>query len=172
MITQEVNTLALAQAAEFVVGQEKSTEIGGIYLLIDQAMKAGYELGKAEAREAVEKEIDAAFDEGWDQGYDQGETDGLDEGYLNGVREARAFPSSADRVVANILAAREASEDQGDLFDEGAEWGLGWLEPVEGDEEYDQDAQQYAFEFMEAAPGCECEECEALRADQETVAAR
>jgi hypothetical protein len=46
MITQEVNAIALATAAEFVVGPEVAAQIGTLYQLLDKVMFAGFELGR------------------------------------------------------------------------------------------------------------------------------
>jgi hypothetical protein len=69
MITQEVNVMALAQAAEIVVGQEQASAIAKLYRVIDDAMFAGYELGREDAQAGVEEKINAAFDNGYGIGF-------------------------------------------------------------------------------------------------------
>jgi hypothetical protein len=114
---QEINALALAKAAEFVVGEEKALEIGRIYRIIDDAMFAGYELGTADALQVLQKQTDDAFDAGFDEGAEQGHTEGYDSGYLNGVGDARARPSVADSNVREIIGEElRAAEDQLDMF--------------------------------------------------------
>lgn len=142
---QQINALALAQAAEFVVGEEKALEIGRIYRIIDDAMFAGYELGKADALQVLQHQTDEAFDNGFEEGAEQGHTEGYDSGYLEGVSDARARPATADANVSVIIGEQEDAEDQGDLFDRADEY----------------------MEFLEPAPGCDCPECAALRDEQD-----
>lgn len=86
---QNVNTIALATAALSVVGPEKAMEIGRLYRLIDEAMHTGFALGQM----ASEATLDAAYDNG----------------YVDGVRDARARPDKADQTVADIIA--DAAQD-------------------------------------------------------------
>ena len=114
MITQEVNVIAMATAAEFVVGREAADKIGELYKLLDAAMYAGYELGKTEANQETEEAINEAFDNGWDLGEQEGHATGLldveereddawGRGYLDGVGDARARPQMADSWVQTII---------------------------------------------------------------------
>jgi flagellar biosynthesis/type III secretory pathway protein FliH len=114
---QEINAIALATAAEAVVGQDKALEIAKLYRLLDDAMFAGFELGKAEAQKEVDQKISDGFDTGYECGEEAGHDAGYDDGYLDGVRDVRANPAIADFAVANIIAAREVTDDQPDLFD-------------------------------------------------------
>ena len=117
---QQINALALAQAAEFVVGEEKALEIGRIYRIIDDAMFAGYELGKADALQVLQKQTDEAFDTGYEEGEEAAYDAGYDDGYLNGVGDARARPEAADANVSAVLSEEmQDAEDQYDFWEGG-----------------------------------------------------
>ena len=131
MITQEVNVIALAQAAEIVVGQEQASAIAKLYRVIDDAMFAGYELGREDAQAGVEEKINAAFDNGYEngqldglaQGHGDGQVEGFDDGYLEGVGDARSNPARADLNVAAIIATQFNEDDAFDSFDD--DWWQG-----------------------------------------------
>jgi hypothetical protein len=118
MITTEVNSIALAQAAEAIVGQEKALEIVKLYKQLDQALFAGYELGVLKGQQDFQEATASAFDVGFEQGEEHGQDQGYGSGYVDGVRDARANPAVADDTVSQIIAEREYTEDQYDLFDE------------------------------------------------------
>jgi hypothetical protein len=114
MITTEVNALALATAANFVVGPAAADMIGKVYKLIDDAMFQGYQLGIDVGTAQAAAAVDKAFDEGWDYGEAEGKAEALaemdaataragDEGYVQGVGDARARPAFADSVVQEII---------------------------------------------------------------------
>lgn len=114
MFLENVNTLALVRASEAIVGPQVTAGIGQLYRIIDQAMKDGYELGTIDAQQGVEERLDAAFDAGFDSGHAFGYSDGYleasgpegrayDEGYLDGVQDARARPAVADDNVQDII---------------------------------------------------------------------
>jgi hypothetical protein len=109
---QNVNVIALAQAAAMVVGEEKAQAIALMYRVLDDAMFAGYELGRMDGQQGADEATDTAFDMGYESGVEVGHGDGYDSGYTDGVRDARRDPSMADATVASIVAA------QGDLFDD------------------------------------------------------
>jgi hypothetical protein len=130
---QVVNTEALSRAAVALVGPQMTDAIAQLYAVIDQAMKDGYELGKLEATEGVEKALDNAFDEGWKYGEAEGKLEALadieaiacsewDEGYLAGVSDARGRPSMADQNVSEILsdAAQHAINGEVETPSDGA----------------------------------------------------
>lgn len=107
MITQEVNTIALATAAEFVVGREVANKISELYQIIDKAMFAGYELGRLSGEQNLDDACNVAFDHGFMSGHAQNSdaerAEGYDEGYLDGVGDARAHPALADATVSDII---------------------------------------------------------------------
>lgn len=69
-----------------------------LYVLLDDSMRKGYEAGAYDAAQLVEVERDNA----WDQGY------------LDGVEEARRDPSGADCIIQDILAGQgyTAADDE------------------------------------------------------------
>ncbi|MBW7970977.1 hypothetical protein [Bradyrhizobium sp. BR 10289] len=111
LLTQ-VNGNALAQAINTVVGPDKGALITQLYAIIDQAMKAGYDLGVVDGA----KEQEEAFDDAFDRGYALAEFEGkakaemqFDEGYVLGVDHARRMPRVADENVQDIINAAAAS---------------------------------------------------------------
>jgi hypothetical protein len=150
MILQEVNTIALATAAELVVGPEAAQRIAAVYTYIDRVMKGAYDLGKYEAEQRVEQRMDAAFDEGFINGQQQAEKNSetsWDHGYLDGVGDARARPGLADQTVADIVADLdqhalnsvdvEDGEGKHNASPEGADWDF---DPSEYMADYVQDS--------------------------------
>jgi hypothetical protein len=108
---QEVNVEALGRAAEALVGPQATAAIFAVYKLIDQAMFDGYTLGRIDAERNVEERLDAAFDNGFEEGFAEGYftteesiSSKWDEGYLEGVGDARARPAIADETVADIIS--------------------------------------------------------------------
>ena len=85
--------------------------------LIEAAMRHGYELGLQKGLENLEAACDASFDSGFEHGAHEGaggfegernpsEAASYDDGYLQGVQDARAWPAGADYIVQDILAVR------------------------------------------------------------------
>jgi hypothetical protein len=125
-----VNNEAHSRALVAVVGEETAQVILRAYKAIDSAMMFGYERGLKEAAEAsAAKEATdykAAFECGYKAGYMDAEEgyrsednlseeknlkDSYDDGYINGVSDARMSPSTADRIVAKLCYADEDFED-------------------------------------------------------------
>jgi hypothetical protein len=77
---------------------------------IDQAQQAAYELGVLKGQENLEAACDASFDNGWEAaGLVEAETKGTqawEDGYLDGVQDARANPTLADVMVQDIINDR------------------------------------------------------------------
>jgi hypothetical protein len=123
MFLETVNTRALVQASEALVGPQVTGGILKLYQLIDRAMKEGYDLGKLDAEQNVEQRIDAAFDNGFEQGQaSQGSSEwgvGYDQGYLDGVGDARGRPAQADTNVIEIINLLSAEAINGEFFDDG-----------------------------------------------------
>lgn len=155
-----VNNEALARALIAVAGEEQTKLIVTAYGLIDQAMVFGYEKSQAEEADKRKKmaedyvaalERSRGFDEapvfkaGYDAGFSDADIDvgeqhradqqeSYDDGYVDGVADARAFPDFADDQVSLLCAADEATEtDEGSEYDfedyEGADWYHTW-DPV------------------------------------------
>lgn len=127
-----VNNEALSRALNAVVGLDAAKLVGEAYKAIDAAMAFGYTKGVADERKRVAEEEaanepflsttinaqnaaaeTAAFTRGWDaSGLD------YDDGYVDGVSDARAFPAYADDEVARLTAETEYNEanvsDSGD----------------------------------------------------------
>lgn len=111
MFLETVNTRALVKASEALVGPQVTGGILRLYQIIDQSMRDGYDLGKLDAEKNVEERIDRAFDNGFSNGYENGQAHGdperegrsYDEGYLDGVGDARARPALADTNVTEII---------------------------------------------------------------------
>ena len=107
---QTVNVTALEKAAVAIVGTQAFAVITSLYQMLDQAIKDGYELGRIDAEQNVEERLDAAFDNGFEQGSEfladaeANEQQAYDEGYLEGVSDARARPDVADDTVAAIIS--------------------------------------------------------------------
>lgn len=98
-----VNNDALSRAMIAVVGEEQAALITKAYEVIDLAMAEGFREGMKSAQaEAADLNAEAAAKE-WGNGYD--------EGYLDGVGDARARPQLADVTSADIIAERERLED-------------------------------------------------------------
>lgn len=133
-----VNNEALSRALVAVAGETMTKTIVDAYKEIDSAMVFGYERGVAEAKVAK----DAAYEEGrrqsnedaWEAGYAKGFDDGEDvaglseaeeenvynDGYVDGVSDARMWPSFADQRVAELCGSDEFYEgDSGDENDYG-----------------------------------------------------
>lgn len=139
---QNVNVIALAQAAALVVGEEKAQTIAQMYRVIDDAMYAGYDMGLQDGQAKNE----AAFDNGYENGY------------VDGVGDARARPAFADAAVQSIIENEmQLADDEYDLFDgdpkinaavEGADFdfdAFGCGDPycfICGTPEYDEDLVQ------------------------------
>jgi hypothetical protein len=108
---QVLNVEALSRASVAFVGEEMTRKILALYSIIDKATHDGYQLGLYEAEQGIEARLDAAFDNGWELGHDEGEAEGIaergpawDEGYIEGVTDARRWPAIADETVAQIIS--------------------------------------------------------------------
>ena len=158
-----VNNEALSRALLAVVGETSTAAVCQAYQAIDAAMVFGYARSQeeeAEKREAQAKEYVAAlqrsedrdtkasFDAGFKAGYQAAEEgyrdetdtaneanlqDAFDDGYLDGVHDARVNPEQADDYVAFLVdelydydfEAEMAEAYQGDSGDE---------QPYDGDD--------------------------------------
>lgn len=106
MIISTINETALTSAATAVVGPEATNAIIAMYFVIDRAMKDGYELGKMDSDERLEKCVSNAFDNGYNEGFDAGVVSTVndqDNAYIQGVSDARARPKVADDKVCDII---------------------------------------------------------------------
>ena len=106
--------------------------------IVEKAMRHGYELGLQKGLENLEAALDASFDSGFEYGAHEGaggfegernpsEASSYDDGYLQGVQDARSSPTLADLTVQDILAVRAedhyerlgaAAFDDGGLYNE------------------------------------------------------
>lgn len=126
-----VNVAALQTAAEALVGPQVTNGIMQLYQFIDRAMKDGYELGMLDAEKNIEDRISAAFDNGFEHGYADAQDNSeevvcarsWDEGYLEGVGDARARPVIADSTVVDIINTMTAEALNGECVIEGAYTG-------------------------------------------------
>lgn len=94
--TRVVNDEALRTAIRAFAPQQ-AEGIEFLYVLLDDSMRKGYEQGRAD--EAGQNEVER--DNAWDQGY------------LQGVGDARANPGKADNIVQDIIF------DQAELANDG-----------------------------------------------------
>lgn len=114
-----VNSEALSRAFAAVLQPEQATLVQKAYQAIDAAMAYGYEQSQtveAEKRRVMSEEYVAAlgrsedrdgkeaFDNGYKAGYVEGHGDrpDYDDGYVDGVSDARAMPAYADEKVAEL----------------------------------------------------------------------
>jgi hypothetical protein len=116
-LNQTVNGKALNDAINLMFGPELTAVVGKLYFALDASMKAGYELGLQKGQENLEAACDASFDTGHTEGYGQGRgeaevditeigSEAYDNGYLQGVSDARVNPALADEVVQDIINVR------------------------------------------------------------------
>jgi hypothetical protein len=109
MILNTVNSTALGLAADLVVGRKAAEAIAAAYKVIDQAQRDAYDLGLQQGQKQQDEALSSAFDNGWDEAveyYSLTEADierAGDEGYIQGVADARARPSVADDNVVTII---------------------------------------------------------------------
>jgi hypothetical protein len=114
MFTQEVNVDAMYRATTLLFGDQAAMILAKVADTIDRAQQDAYAAGLAAGQENLEAACDASFDAGWQFGEAEGrlEAEGDieaeiaasgDEGYIEGVRDARANPAFADEVVQEIL---------------------------------------------------------------------
>jgi len=116
---QNVNVVALERATDILVGPQVREMITNLYQVIDQAMYQGHQM----AQQDIQVKLDEAFRDGVEDGRTIGYADALfecndwNDGYLAGVRDARAQPAIADETVEAIMAeqAQDAAED---LYDD------------------------------------------------------
>ena len=120
-----VNVDALSRAQIAVVGEENTKLIIELYGMIDKAMVFGYEKGLAEGAEiraemadeyvaALQRQDDSRqeyADDAFERGRAQAEGELYDDGYVDGVADARAFPGFADEQVARLCAEDDYYED-------------------------------------------------------------
>jgi hypothetical protein len=119
---QVMNPFALDAALELVGGPELVQRVGKSYHLIDDLLQKAYAAGAADTMAVAAKASDADEVITWKEGYDVGYTHGAegvansdyDEGYADGVHDARLHPAEADRNIADMLAP---DIDEADLFD-------------------------------------------------------
>jgi hypothetical protein len=137
MKVENINTTAMRAAVEAMVGKETAGTIEVLYVLLNDAMGAGYEHGYRQAVEDCEDTYEApkvnaqvegfSFDgipvshrddkglgdfvEGFDAGWDAGFNHGYDRGYENGELEAdvylQADEQPSDEAYENLLRLRE-----------------------------------------------------------------
>jgi hypothetical protein len=123
MFTQEVNVDAMHRATALLFGDQAAMILAKLADTIDQAQQAAYELGVLKGQENLEAACDASFDNGWEaSGIAAAEahsTQAWEDGYLDGVQDARANPTLADVMVQDIINDRadEFYEAQADLFE-------------------------------------------------------
>jgi hypothetical protein len=131
MFTQEVNVDAMFRATALMFGDQAAMILAKLADTIDQAQQAAYELGVLKGQENLEAACDASFDSGWEASgiasTEAHSTQAWEDGYLDGVHDARANPTLADEMVQNIINDRadecfEALEDAD--FDEATS---GWM---------------------------------------------
>lgn len=132
-----INEKALIDTATLLVGEQAAATILAVYQLVDQSQREAYELGVLDASEGFDKATAFAFDQGYDHGYDQAEAEfeaeveeARDNGYIAGVRDARARPAEADANVAEIMAYQ--AEQYYDGFDEAIARDSGDEQPNAG----------------------------------------
>jgi hypothetical protein len=110
MFTQEVNVDAMFRATALMFGDQAAMILAKLADTIDQAQQAAYELGLQKGQENLEAACDASFDNGWDAaGLAEAETMGTqawEDGYLDGVQDARANPTLTDVMVQDIINDR------------------------------------------------------------------
>lgn len=139
MLFQTMNSDALHRAALLMLGTEGADALAKSYQAFAHAMQAAYNEGRLDGvqseNDRAEGLIDEAFDEGFEQGskftqlelqasFEVAEADAVqsidesfDDGYLEGVADARRIPVFADDRVQAILNDRadEAFEALGSL---------------------------------------------------------
>jgi hypothetical protein len=133
-----VNNEAHSRALVAVVGEETAALVLKAYQAIDSAMVFGYERSQAEEAEkrkvlaeeyvaALQRSEDRDTKDAFNNGYNAGFVDGsedlsnqeraaYDDGYVDGVSDARVFPAYADERVAE-LCSEDGFED-GQTYDE------------------------------------------------------
>jgi hypothetical protein len=132
-LNQTVNGKALNDAINLMFGPELTAVVGKLYFAIDASMKAGYELGLQKGQENLEAACDASFDSGWQNAEEQcraeaavdineAGSDAYDNGYLQGVSDARGNPKIADEVVQDIISVRAEEHFDALVFGED-----GWV---------------------------------------------
>jgi len=131
-----VNNEALSRALVAVAGEAMAKTIVDAYKAIDAAMVFGYERSQAEEAEkrkemaegyvaALHSSEDRDTQEAFDNGYEQGFADGKEyvellsdaeehnvynDGYVNGVSDARVWPSCADRRVRELCGEDQVAD--------------------------------------------------------------
>jgi hypothetical protein len=110
MFTQEVNVDAMFRATALMFGDQAAMILAKLADTIDQAQQAAYELGVLKGQENLEAACDASFDNGFENGAAEAGTNDIteayDDGYMEGVRDARANPGLADTIVQDIINDR------------------------------------------------------------------
>lgn len=96
-----VNNDALSRALVAVVGEQTAAVIVKSYQELDKAMADGYKAGFEAGRTAGFQEAVDMID------VEACEQIAYDDGYVDGVSDARVFPADADAYVAQLV-----SEDQ------------------------------------------------------------
>jgi hypothetical protein len=101
-----MNVEALRSAIRAFAPQQ-AEGIEYLYVLLDDSMKKGYEAGAFDAKERSEAEAEVDRDNAWDDGYCQG------------VNDARVNPGKADNIVQEIIF------DSAEFANDGKEF-MGW----------------------------------------------
>jgi len=136
------NAEALSRAQIAIVGEDTTRLIMEAYKLIDSAMVFGYQKSQedeAEGRKKLAEEYIAAqqayeardtsqaFRHGYDEGFEQAgggedipaaQQESYDDGYVDGVSDARAFPRFADDQVALLCAGDEFYDREDYIYEE------------------------------------------------------
>lgn len=115
-----INVDALATAIQ-VLAPQQANSIEHLYVLLDDAQKKGYAAGAYDAAERAAGENEIDRDNAWD------------DGYLQGVGDARARPSKADNIVQDILADMTAYALNGEFE---AEYPVEFAKACTGDAKF------------------------------------
>jgi flagellar biosynthesis/type III secretory pathway protein FliH len=126
MFTQEVNVEAMYRAIGLMFGDQAAMILAKLADVIDKAMVDGYEQGLMDGQEKFEAACDASFDNGFENGAAEAGTNDIteayDDGYMEGVRDARANPGLADTIVQDIISVRAEEHFDALVFGED-----GWV---------------------------------------------
>jgi hypothetical protein len=113
MFTQEVNVDAMYRATTLLFGDQAAMILAKLADTIDRAQQDAYAVGVLDGHDNREAACDAAFDAGWEHGEAEGRgvsdanaSLAFDEGYLQGVQDARVSPTYADLNVQDIINDR------------------------------------------------------------------
>jgi hypothetical protein len=117
-----VNNEALARAMNATVGEENTVLIAKAYAAIDQAMAYGYAQGTKDAQDAAALKAADDYEEAFESGRLSTESFGtqagqeaFDDGYIEGVHDARVRPESADAYIEFLCELDMAADEFDDL---------------------------------------------------------